>query len=255
MMIPIFFPHNMGSAGSRHLARRMGNTRRVYPDRNYRHRRNHVVINWGNSTLPRWYVPHRKWFNHPEFVSRAVNKITAFQRFDACGVPAPFWTKDANVLTQIWNENPDAIFLARSSVTGHGGRGISVLEKGDEITPAPLYTRHLRHKDEYRVHVAFGKVIDFQKKKKRRETEVDYLIRSWANGWVFCREGVTLPDEVAEIAVRAVRCLGLDFGGVDVAHRVKENRAYVLEINTAPGIEGTTLLSYQWAFEDALRSM
>lgn len=255
-MTPIFFPYHMRNSASRVLARRLNDTWRVYPDRNYRHRDDHLVINWGNGSLPRWYEPNRKWLNHPEYVSRAINKKTAFQRFNAADIPCPEWTVTPEV-AQAWHREGHFV-VGRQSTTSFGGRGIVLYdpkEPFDSLPPCRLYTKHLRHKDEYRVHVFRGKVIDFQKKKKRRETDVDYKIRSWDNGWVFCREGVTLPDEVADVAIDAVMALGLDFGGVDVAHRVKEDVGYVLEVNTAPGIEGTTLLSYQWAIEDALQSM
>jgi glutathione synthase/RimK-type ligase-like ATP-grasp enzyme len=37
---------------------------------------------------------------------------------------------------------------------------------------------------------------------------------------------------------------GLDFGAVDVIWNERQQRAYVLEINSAPGLEGTTIDDY-----------
>jgi D-alanine-D-alanine ligase-like ATP-grasp enzyme len=89
-----------------------------------------------------------------------------------------------------------------------------------------------------------GKAIDVQQKKKRREHEVDYRVRNYENGWVFARAGVTPPAGVVEQALAAVSALGLDFGAVDIGYNEKFNRAVVYEVNTAPGVEGTTLLNY-----------
>ena len=57
------------------------------------------------------------------------------------------------------------------------------------------------------------------------------------------------PDPVRDtIAVNAVKALGLDFGAVDIIYNEKENQYYVLEVNTAPGLEGTTLIKYAERF-------
>ena len=38
--------------------------------------------------------------------------------------------------------------------------------------------------------------------------------------------------------------VGLKIGAVDIIWNELENKCYVLEINTAPGLEGTTLVKY-----------
>jgi glutathione synthase/RimK-type ligase-like ATP-grasp enzyme len=44
--------------------------------------------------------------------------------------------------------------------------------------------------------------------------------------------------------------LGLDFGAVDIGHRIIDNKVFVFEVNTAPGIEGTTLQRYVNTFNE-----
>ena len=61
-----------------------------------------------------------------------------------------------------------------------------------------------------------------------------------------------LPNDVIHQATMAVGCLQLDFGAVDVIWNEAQKRAYVLEVNTAPGIEGTTLMRYASAFSSAI---
>ena len=84
-------------------------------------------------------------------------------------------------------------------------------------------------------------------KRKRRETdnEVDYQIRNSANGWVYCRDDIITPHpDIGRAAIRAVNVLGLDFGAVDVGWNEHNQEPSVYEVNTAPGLEGTTLDKY-----------
>jgi D-alanine-D-alanine ligase-like ATP-grasp enzyme len=128
-------------------------------------------------------------------------------------------------------------------------------EREVPIVRAPLYTLYVKKADEYRVHVVRDKMIDYAQKKKRRTTpneKVDYQIRNYANGWVFCRDGVAIPDCVRYAAISSVSALGLDFGGVDIGYNAHEGTACVYEVNTAPGIEGTTLVRYREALTELI---
>jgi D-alanine-D-alanine ligase-like ATP-grasp enzyme len=44
----------------------------------------------------------------------------------------------------------------------------------------------------------------------------------------------------------------LDFGAVDVIYNRAQDKAYVLEVNTAPGLEGSTLDNYVEAIQKVL---
>lgn len=251
-MKPIVFPYKMGSQSAKLIARALG-AKRVYPDRNYRPRSNHVIINWGSSTYPNWLGirPYpEKILNYLEGVRLAGNKLTTFELLRSNNVAIPEFTTDISVARE-W----DGIVVCRQTLTGSQGAGIVIAETPDQIIQAPLYTKHLRHKHEYRVHVMNGQVIDFTQKKKRSSLEeVSQYVRNSSGGWVFCRSGVELPDDVVLQAINAVSSLGLDFGAVDVAYRERENKAFVLEVNTAPGMdeEGTTLQRYVDGFKELI---
>jgi glutathione synthase/RimK-type ligase-like ATP-grasp enzyme len=111
-----------------------------------------------------------------------------------------------------------------------------------------LYTRYFKGRDEYRIHVAGGEVIDRQQKRRRLDDEGEAhafnAIRNVANGWVFCRDDVEVIPMADEAAVAAVDALGLDFGAVDLKVNQQRTRVGVLEVNTAPGLEGTSLGIY-----------
>ena len=111
-----------------------------------------------------------------------------------------------------------------------------------------------KHKHEYRVHVFKDKVIDVQQKRKRIGA-IGNGVRNHANGWIYARAEIAPSEELLSSARRAVNLLGLDFGAVDIGHRLIDNKLFVFEINTAPGITGTTLDNYAKAIYNYYRSL
>jgi glutathione synthase/RimK-type ligase-like ATP-grasp enzyme len=205
----------------------------------------HTVINWGNPTGFTSGAGQIPCFNHPAAVAKAINKIVALQALQEGYVRVPEFTTKLEEAKDIW--------FARTTITGSAGAGIRVVRKGEEIPEAPLYTRYIKKEEEWRVHVAFGQVIFAQIKLRQNGSEQDKdqkLIRNHDNGWVFGPRPIEdLPTDSAEQAIKAVAALSLDFGAVDLVIGKKDNLAYVLEINTAPGIESEGLkAAYKSAF-------
>lgn len=190
-------------------------------------------------------------FNQPQAVAIATNKTAAFAKMKEHGVPVPaFWTNKQEV------ERRDTV-LARTTVRGSGGEGIIVVRVGDDLPDAPLYTGYIRKDAEYRFHVVCGKVIATQQKRRDSEAEQtadQKLIRNYDNGWVFAVNNVVFRDdnqkkECEDASIGAIAALGLDFGAVDLVVARKTGAPYVLEVNTAPGIESPTILeAYRAAF-------
>jgi len=176
----------------------------------------------------------------------AQNKLRAFEAFATANLSTVEWTTDPTVALT-WN-----IIVGRRTLTGHSGQGIFIHDKndggGEVLPPAPLYTKYQKKTYECRVHVFNGKVIDAQIKRKRTtdvdQIETDPYVRNIHTGWVYCREDFTLPEAGANLAIQAVAVVGLDFGAVDLIYNKHYNQFYILEINTAPGLEGTTLTNY-----------
>jgi Glutathione synthase/Ribosomal protein S6 modification enzyme (glutaminyl transferase) len=237
----ILFPYKLGSASASQLARALG-VKRVRPNGTYRPFRSHCVVNWGNSQRPNWWNPERTgvWLNRPEGVSLATNKLETFQKLSGAGVSVPPWTVDKEVAAS-WNKK----VIARTILNGYGGAGIVVLERGVDIPPAPLYTQYLGRRTEWRIHVFKDRVLDVQYKARKRDgLPTNYVIRNHANGWIYARNVMlTVVEEAKVQAIKAVQTCGLDFGAVDVV--VKEDGSvFVLEINTAPGLQGHTVNLY-----------
>lgn len=246
------YPYKMKSNSAKQIAKALS-CKRVSPDGEFRNNMKYPIINWGNSSIPNWML---RWedqliFNHPDKVKVATNKLLTFKKFKEVGVKHPEWTTN-RLVAEKWLE--EAVVVIRKTLTGKAGQGIELALIGEHLPiNAPLYTKYFKKKEEYRVHVVGDKVVDFVMKKKREGVEPNYQIRNADNGWVFCREGVVLPECVKEESIKAVKALGLHFGAVDVGYNVKKDEPCVFEVNSAPGIEGTTIISYSEAFKNVTR--
>ena len=227
----VIYPAKMSSSGAKALKAAL-NTIMVYPDRHYKPRHDDAVINWGNSRIPNWQVT---MLNLPDAVRVAIRKDLTFATLQVAGVPTVGWFRSGLGIPQILKEG--VVVFARKSLTGTQGQGIVVMKTPDDFVDASLYTLYEPGCKEYRVHVAFGKVINFQQKKKKRGMDVDKYIRSYDKGWIFARQGVVVPDSTQQVSIAAVAALGLDFGAVDILHNPKTGKDFVLEINTAPGLD------------------
>lgn len=243
------YPYKLGSLSARALRDGLSSllryrVRLVRPDGRFRPRRDDIVINWGSSTNPSWKTDQTD-LNLPFYINLAANKLQSFWKFRDHDVPTPEFTEDINE-AQSWVNDGHTV-IVRHVLNGHSGQGIEVVSEG-ELPHAPLYTKYKKKRAEYRVHVFQGEVIDTCQKKKLTEANragaVNTFIRNHSNGWVFCRDDIVPCPRREELAVKAVQALGLDFGAVDIIYNEHENQYYVLEVNTAPGLEGQTLTKY-----------
>jgi glutathione synthase/RimK-type ligase-like ATP-grasp enzyme len=244
-------PYKMGSESAKALSQEIGALRIRNERSKFKGNPNKVVINWGCSKLSDEAMKCRV-INHPDAVSIAANKLKFFNKINEVGgVRVPETTTDKAVV-QDWLRDGSSV-VCRTILNGNSGAGIVLVEPGDdvEVVNAPLYVKYVPKKQEYRVHVRGGEVVDVQRKARRKETpddQVNWKIRNHDNGFIFARQDIDCPDDVKAQALGAVEAIGLDFGAVDVIFNEKAQQAYVLEVNTAPGLSGTTLEGYAKAF-------
>lgn len=179
-----------------------------------------------------------------------LNKIEQFRRFTEAGTSCPAFATSRDEARKLECK----VLFARTLINSTNGRGIIEFERNSEQYPnAPLYTEYIPKKAEYRFHVFGDKVIDVQEKRKKREFDADNRdtrVRNVNNGYVYCRDGVNPPAGAADLAVRAVQALGYQYGAVDLIYNEKRNCSYVLEVNSRPGLMGTTLEKYADALID-----
>jgi glutathione synthase/RimK-type ligase-like ATP-grasp enzyme len=247
------FAHNAASAGARALSEALGVRRIRAEGSTYRGGPNKTVINWGSSSVPD-HVRGSSIINPPEAVRRVTNKLDFFRLCEAAGAPRiPEFTVNKPTVRR-WLEDGKKV-VVRRVLNGHSGAGIEILEGARvDIPDAPLYTVYVPKKEEWRMHVfrngAELVIIDQQRKIRDPEFEgvPDWNVRSHANGFIFAREVAPPHPDVLTQALKALEVSGLDFGAVDVVYNHQKGQAFVLEINSAPGLVGTTIQSYANAF-------
>jgi len=243
------YPYKLGSESARDLARAL-RVKRIIPGGRYSPTRYTKVINWGSSAF---HFPSLNTINEPRAVATASNKLSALQVLKQAGVSTVEFT-DSQATVRGWLNLGNKV-VVRHKLSANSGDGIQILRNSYDVPYARLYTKYMKKDREFRIHVFQGRVFDFQEKKKKsgvvhEEGSDNHLIRSHLNGWIFCRTGVSCPEYIKSEAIRAVAALGLDFGAVDVIDA--RGRPYILEVNTAPGLENTTLQNYVAQFRRAI---
>ncbi len=218
--------------------------------------RRHTLINWGCASPDRLraatgsLTPHHT-LNRPRAVVRASGKLSCLRALQQAGLPIPEFTTNRGE-AQRWVRD-GGVAYARTVLNGHSAEGIVVERDPAAITQAPLYTKGMDKRHEFRVHVFAGQVIDVTRKAFRPEVPRESRNRDIMNhstGTVFIRTGDALrniPQAILDDSIAAVRACGLDFGGVDIMTERNTGRHEILEINTACGLEGTTLERYSRA--------
>ena len=258
-MRKFIFPYRTGSQSVRALANAM--EARVIRRENSRFRgsEDKLVINWGASSMDeniKNEIEKAQVLNHPDAVAIASNKKDFFEKVsEEVNIP-PFTTSFEEADSWI---NKGDIVIVREILTGNSGRGICVFEDVQDWSNynherAKLYVKYIPKRQEYRVHVVGDKVIETQRKAKRHDVPADHVnwrVRNHDNGFIFAKnEDHQPPNCVLEESIKAVKLCGLHFGAVDVVYNEYRDKAFVLEVNTAPGLEGSTVDAYAGSIND-----
>jgi len=248
-------PYRQGSRSAAVLAEALGGRVLRLEGSTFRPRRGDLIINWGNTT------GHRalgdvvgRCFNASHLILNVSNKLNFFNlmRTNNSEIIPEFWTRREDIPAGSYP------VVCRTVLAGHSGAGIVIANSVDELVPASLYTKYIKKEQEYRVHCGLQQdgtvgVIAVQRKARNTDAEnPNWQVRNHANGFVFVRGGFVAPPMVIEAAKRSLAATGLDFGGVDVIWNERQQRAYVLEINSACGLEGQTVEDYATYFRSLI---
>jgi glutathione synthase/RimK-type ligase-like ATP-grasp enzyme len=257
---------NSASEGAKQLSLALGIRRLKEKGSTFKGSPGKVVINWGRSSFDNTEAAKCQVVNRPENVARVSNKLAFYELLNGKFDPDLLvpWTKDKDTAVS-WLTKPGISVFARTKLTGSGGEGIveMVADDPESFVKAPLYTRYVPKSDEFRVHVMGGEAILVQRKGLRQTDDAgrpidpktaNWKIRNLANGFVFVRSDVKPPSGVVDVALAVSPHLGLDFYAADVIWNDKQQRAYVLEVNTAPGLSGSTVADYQAGFRKLLKA-
>lgn len=275
----IIMSHNNGE-GARALADRLGCRLAAHSSDKAFPSGVRVAINFGCSpdhpTYSRALKSPRleRLMNPVAAVHLASSKLASFQRFatykrdrsNEFNFP-PFYTNrtEANYACLVDGKT----IVSRTIDRGSSGAGIRVLtpeeaRAGQGLPEAGLYVEAIDKGREYRVHIGMTpsgsvRVIDVTRKIRRPEATGERgFVWNHDNDFMFVRDGVnpnTIPADLLQQANCAIQALGLTFGAVDIVvprrgrNPISRMPSYVLEVNTAPGMEGTTVERYAQFFE------
>lgn len=192
--------------------------------------------------------PKKKQFRYGD----AVDKLTQYKYFQQHGLSALEFTTDIEIARD-WLQGQGNTVFGRKLLNASCGDGIVVFDPKDndaeDITPCPVYTKYKPKKREFRVHVFNDNVVAIVEKRKKKDWngETNSKIRNLANGYVFCQE-VDLTDDlrkrIIDLSLAAGKVCKSHFKGVDLGYNEKKNDLFVIEVNSAPGIEGTNVQTY-----------
>ena len=176
----------------------------------------------------------------------SVDKLTQYKWFVEQNIPALEFTVDKHLAMQ-WVADGNTVF-GRKYLNASCGKGIVVFDKENvlEMQGFPVFTKYKKKKREFRVHVFKDEVVNVTEKKRRKEFdgERDTKIRNLANGYVFVQTVANEPPGLRELALSAAKVSGSDFRGVDIGYNEKKDELFVIEVNSAPGIQGTNVEKY-----------
>lgn len=252
-----------GSESAKLLAERLNIKRLKEEGSTWRGKATDVVINWGRSSDHIAFRGAARVLNSPQAIARASHKVKSFVALNEAKAAGKEIKLPENTVDRAtaygWLRNGTDV-VARNIVQGHSGAGIEIIAANDmekynagegRFPDAPLYTAYIRKNNEYRLHVMNGKVFFVQRKARKLDVpdaDVNWKVRNLDGGFIYAHENVDVNDVAKAYAITAVEALGLDFGAVDIIE-TKMGNFFVLEVNTACGLAGTTLDKYAEAFQ------
>lgn len=209
------------------------------------------ILNWGAGTdVFNARVGDATVLNTPAQIDLAVNKLDFFKgmgKGDA-SPRLPSWTSQ-KARAQGWMDCGKTV-IARTKLEGAKGEGLVVCKEGVDIPDASLYTMKVESTHEFRVYMFNGEAIDIREKKLAEGQQPDPNDMRYAEDkYEFCPVRDEVPQDVYNQACLAIRKTGLLTGGVDVLWNAENQRATVLEVNTAPYLGENTAAKYAKAIK------
>lgn len=216
------------------------------------------ILNWGRN-IPRWYLSPFPMLNR--YVSASKTKYlqaikeTFFSypegNYKAVGVSCT----RAPAIAIRWCKEGHLVFR-RDSDTGYGGKDITVCRtpediiEGLQLNGLPVFWSKGVRGDEYRAYfVKDLRTLKYhvyrvvKKTERPQKTITDYHIKSNKNGWVFRYANPAWKKSLEE---QTHVFNEYHFGALDLIDR--GDRLVILELNSAPGMKGSTVKNTAAAF-------
>jgi len=190
----------------------------------------------------------------------SANKIEQLEVLRENNIPVPkIWTIN-NDMNHRYFKKITFPLMARKKKHSRGSDIIflktrfSMKKRIERIKNRDFIVKYIPKEKEYRVHVLGDVAIEVCEKKhskKAIENNINIHPHVWSKerGWTLETiesEGLT---EIKELAVKAIKALKYDFGAVDLMLG-KDNKYYVLEINSAPRLVKHRRIKYAKYFRE-----
>jgi hypothetical protein len=190
-------------------------------------------------------------YNSPGFISMCCDKLSTSLALDNNMIKAPIFNFRVESVTYPC--------LIRTTLTGHGGVGIHVVtneEQFNSIWRSGYYwTPFVRLSSEYRVIIFNGEVLKiFKKIREEGGDREEFPIRNIHNGYHFSiRENMeAFPGLLSFIDTKLKPLFPIGFYGLDIGKINNSEDFFVLELNSAPGLNDNTLSLVGDKFIEAL---
>ena len=249
------------------------------------------VIGWGCKTKdPVNFAAGTTVLNHPDKVRDNRNKFKTLTKLHGANVHVADFIKAERVVASLEDdESPIVLPLVGRTNFHQGGKGFWLCITNAQVQRAIVegaqyFQNYMDIKDEYRLHIFNGKVINAQKKTRRDNMEqafvaqhkekieaiagkndvelnadtmdyvlarlakgspfADMVVRSNIRGWKFSQQNLARLDEgLVDVATRSLEATDLQFGAVDCCI-LEDGTPSIIEINSGPGLKGTSLTAY-----------
>ena len=176
-----------------------------------------------------------------------VSKLEQYQFFQDHNLPAIEWTT-TKTIARAWQKAGHEV-MCRKTIKGQTGSGISVCGPNDELPDAKVYTKYISHKREFRVNLLQGKVINVREKvRDAGRPKGDFHVRNYDNGYTTAK-CKTWPKQIVAMAEQASKVTESDFAGVDIGYNEAKDFAFLIEVNSGPSIEGSSVQEFAAAIK------
>lgn len=180
------------------------------------------------------------------FYGDQQDKLTQYKFFLDNGLNFPKFTESKEEAIAMCS--PETPVVCRTLLRARAGKGIVIADTPEQIVAAPVYVAYRKKTAEYRVNLYKGNVVCIREKRLRHGYErpewQDYRVRSHDNGYVFCEPLVPVSEEAINMCKNAAAITNSDIVGVDLAYHKTTNYYFLLEVNSAPGMQGDTIDRY-----------
>jgi len=216
-------------------AKELGRICACRASKNYLPRKRNFVINYGRD------------YEYADLNKNVIfNKLKVYELLNQAGVSQPRMFYKGDII-------PDNAFplLARKKYHSQG-RDIIYIANREQLENElkdfmyDFLVEYIHKTSEYRVHILGDKA--FVSVKFNRDGDGDPIIRSHKNKWKQIEYNGEWKESLFQLATEAIKVMKYDFGAIDIIR--KGSKLYVLEINTAPGLEPRKLKIYANYFKE-----